>query len=241
MDIKVLASGSSGNCYLVEDGKSRLLLDAGIRYSQILAGCDFNMDEIWGCLVTHIHKDHSKAVEELIRRGIKVYGPLKMAVQIENVKPLRALKKVSFGTFTVTPFMADHDVACYGYHIESVATGEKLVYLTDTARIPMIFKDINYWLIEANYDIDIMDRNVDQGMDIKRANRVIGTHLGIDQLEDYLDELDTSMANAIYLCHLSADNSNAEDFRQRIQRVTGAPVYIAGGDDIDADRAAGGL
>ena len=228
MDIKVIASGSSGNCYLVGDGKTRLLLDAGVKYSRILEACDYKCSEIEGCLVTHTHADHSQAIDNLRRRGMKVYGPREMVKRGWNINGLKPMEKVAMGTFDVTPFPVDHDVECYGYHIHSLATDERLVYITDAEAIRKIFHNINYWLVEANYDIDILDRNVATGMDVTRANRVIATHLGIDQLEDYMDQLDTSMVKAIYLCHLSNDNSNAEDFRQRIERVTGAPVYIAG-------------
>ena len=78
LDIKVMASGSKGNCYLVGDGKSRLLLDAGIPLPRIQNGCGYELNGLAGCLVTHIHKDHSLSVDKLSKRGIKVYGTEEM-------------------------------------------------------------------------------------------------------------------------------------------------------------------
>lgn len=55
MNIKSLASSSAGNCYLIDDGKSRLLLDCGISIKKIKGGADFNFSNISGCLCTHQH------------------------------------------------------------------------------------------------------------------------------------------------------------------------------------------
>lgn len=227
LDIKVLASGSKGNAYLVGDGKSRLLLDAGISMQRIAEGCDWKVSELAGALITHRHKDHSLAVDDLAKRGVKVYVPLDMAVQNVFSRPYITMRNISLGTFDITPFEVNHDVSCYGFKVRSLASGESLVYVTDAAEMPYRFEDINYWLVEANYSVDILDKRVEEGMDQTRANRVVKTHMAVEDLEAYFDDLDTSMANAIYLCHLSDDNSDAEDFQRRIRAVTGAPVYIA--------------
>lgn len=227
LDIKVLASGSSGNCYLVGDGKSRLLLDAGIAIQRINAGCDWKVSELAGVLITHRHKDHSKAMDDLVKRGIRVYVPLDLAASNVYAKPYIPKKNITLGTFDITPFEVNHDVPCYGFKLRSLATGESLVYVTDAAGMPYRFENINYWLVEANYSVDILDKRVEEGMDRTRANRVVKTHMAVEDLEAYFDDLDTSMANAIYLCHLSDDNSDAEDFQKRVRVVTGAPVYIA--------------
>lgn len=227
LDIKVLASGSSGNCYLIGDGKSRLLLEAGIKIELISAACDYRLSELAGCLITHCHKDHSRSADALARRGVITYGTIDMIGRGFQIRGARPMVKLCLGTWDITPFKVEHDCPCYGYKIESVATGDRLVYVTDAARIPYRFENINYWLVEANYSLPILDEQVRHGMDIHRANRVIDTHMAIEDLEAYFEDIDTSMANAIYLCHLSDDNSDAEDFRERIRRVTGAPVYVA--------------
>ena len=231
LDIKVLGSGSSGNCYIVGDGKSRLLLDAGLPIRQIQAGCDYKVNEVAGCLVTHNHKDHSKAVRDLARRGVKVYGTQEMR---ENGLPITVLKKqaqdltsIEVGTFNVRPFMALHDCECYGYLIHSLATNDKLIYLTDSAKIPYRFKGIDYWLIEANYSLKILDEKVANGMDETRANRVINTHMSIEKLLTYFQGFDHLPAREIHLIHLSNDNSDADAFQRQVEAVTGVPVYIA--------------
>ena len=76
MNIKVIASGSSGNCYLISDDKTSLLLDAGISFKQIQIGTNFNISNISGCFVTHRHIDHAKSIKDLNKRGMKFVGTI---------------------------------------------------------------------------------------------------------------------------------------------------------------------
>ena len=71
--LKVLSSGSKGNCYLLITPNETLIIEAGIRYKDILKGLDFKLDKVVGCLVSHEHKDHSKSIEYLIKNGIDIF------------------------------------------------------------------------------------------------------------------------------------------------------------------------
>lgn len=53
--LKVLATGSKGNCYLLQAGNDKLLLECGIPYKEILKGLDFNLNGVQGCLISHEH------------------------------------------------------------------------------------------------------------------------------------------------------------------------------------------
>ena len=68
-----LASGSQGNCYRVSDGRTPLLLECGIGWKEIQRGLNFRTSQLAGCLVSHEHKDHSKAVQEMMKAGIDCY------------------------------------------------------------------------------------------------------------------------------------------------------------------------
>ncbi|WP_029544609.1 MBL fold metallo-hydrolase [Selenomonas sp. AB3002] len=234
MDIKIIATGSSGNCYLVGDGSTRLLLDAGIPLKRISEGCDYKLSEISAALITHKHKDHSRAIDALIRRGIPCYAPKDMLDWWPNIRPVEKymtmkerLYNFDVGTFDIQAFYVPHDCDCIGYYIRSIKTEERLVYLTDLSAIPYKFLKVNYWLIEANYSRAILDKNVENGAEISYANRIIETHMSIEKLEEYFSTYDELTAKEITLIHMSDGNSNAEDFKRRIERVTGVPVVIA--------------
>ncbi|MEM2124557.1 MAG: MBL fold metallo-hydrolase, partial [Methanolinea sp.] len=65
-----LASGSKGNCLLVEGDTTALLVDAGLTRREILArlhAAGKSAEGISGILVTHEHVDHVAAVMPLAR------------------------------------------------------------------------------------------------------------------------------------------------------------------------------
>ena len=152
MDITVLASGSTGNCYHISDGKTRLLLDAGIPIRRIRVGCKFRLHQVSGCLVTHCHGDHSKAVKDLLCACVPVYLPEGEAQALSLTaagRPLHCLRKEAdgygafpIGTFRILPFRVEHDTPePVGYLIGSAATGEKLLYLADYIEDTRTFED----------------------------------------------------------------------------------------------------
>lgn len=228
MDIKIIASGSSGNAYLIGDGKTHLLLDAGIPFKRIQIGCGFRTSSIDGCLVTHRHGDHAAAIPKLLQRGITVYSNADVAGLYPGVQHVETRREFRVGTFRILPFEAEHDVPCYGYQATSVETGEKLVYITDSAYVKYTFSGLTHIMIEANYAEDIMIDNVtNERIPFSLAERVAGTHMSIDTLLALLRANDMTKVRQIYLLHLSDNNSDAERFRRQVQQETGAEVYIA--------------
>lgn len=228
MDIKVIASGSSGNAYLIGDGKTRLLLDAGISFKRIQVGCGFKTSGIAVCLVTHRHGDHAMAIPKLLQRGIPVHSNANVAKLYEGVQQVTALKEYTVGTLRILPFEVEHDVECYGYQVTSTVTGEKLVYITDSAYVKYTFSGLTHIMIEANYAQDIIIDNArKERIPLYLAERVIETHMSIETLLELLRANDMSKVRQIYLLHLSDGNSDAEDFRRQVQQETGAEVYIA--------------
>lgn len=228
MDIKIIASGSSGNAYFIGDGKTRLLLDAGIPFKRIQIGCGFRTSSIEACLVTHRHGDHAAAIPKLLQRGITVYSNADVAGLYPGVHSVEARREFRIGTFRILPFEAEHDVPCYGYQVTSEETGEKLVYITDSAYVRYTFTGLTHIMIEANYDEDIMLGNVrDEKIPFSLAARVMETHMSIETLLDLLRSNDMTKVRQIYLLHLSDNNSDVEAFKRQVQQETGAEVYIA--------------
>lgn len=232
MLINPIASGSSGNAYYISDGHSSLLLDAGIPLAQIQAGCGYKVSQLSGCLVTHGHGDHVKAAQALARLGVNIYTSNGTAEMVKlkghRIRTVQALKSFSAGTFEVLPFDVEHDVPePLGFLIRSTVTQEKLLYFTDTYFIRYTFVGLTHIMMEANYDPDTMEQNVKEGLvDVSRAKRTIGSHMSIDTVIKTLESFDLSRLQQIYLLHLSNDNSQAADFKRRVQALTGKEVYL---------------
>jgi len=232
MKIKMLASGSTGNSYLISDGYSSLLLDAGIPFKTIQRGCDFRLSDLAGCLITHEHLDHSKAGKDLMKHSVNIYASKgtteKMGWHGHRLKTISKMETFEIDTFDVTAFDVEHDATePLGFLIYSKNTGEKLLYFTDTFYLKYMFNGLTHILGECNYDRQILMENVKNGeIEPYQAKRIMQSHMSIDTLLEMLKANDLSQLRQIYLVHMSDRNGNAVSFKERIQKLTGAEVYI---------------
>ena len=62
-----LASSSHGNAYLLDDGKTCLLIECGVSYKKLQRLTGFGVSGIIGCLISHEHHDHAGCYEQLIK------------------------------------------------------------------------------------------------------------------------------------------------------------------------------
>lgn len=225
--IKVIASSSKGNAVLVDDGETKVLLDAGIPVKQI--GRTFRPSELAGVFVTHLHKDHCLAVRELCYRGIRVFMSkgTKEADENHRYSEIIEVNEVyQIGTFRIKPFRVVHDVKDpLGFLLYSDKAKKKILYMVDTGIIPAgvnRFKGITHLLIEANHDVERLE-NVDLLPIVKK--RIAKNHLSIQEVCSYLKRMDQSKLEQIHLLHLSEKNSNMMEFQTKIQALTGVPVF----------------
>lgn len=227
MEIDILASGSSGNCYRVSDGETSLLLDCGIPIRRIERGLNFQLHMIDAVLVTHCHQDHVKAAKDIAKHGIPIYtsaGTLnacKLAgYQYHTVRPLEA---VQISTFTVIPFDVEHDAPePLGFVLKSNATGEKLLYFTDTYYLKYRFPGIHYLMAECNYSLKTMSEEINPVL----RDRIIESHMSLETLLELLKVNKFRELKQVYLLHLSSDNSDEELFKTAVQKATGVEVYV---------------
>lgn len=232
MEIKVIASGSSGNAYTISDGATTLLLDAGVPLREIQIGTGFKVRQLAGAFVTHEHKDHSKAMKDLARLGVDVYasnGTIKACgLSGHRFRPVEARKQLDVGTFRILPFDVEHDAAePLGFLFTSLSTGEKLLYFTDTYFLRYRFQGLTHIMAECNYTEEGIRESVAEGrIPIELVPRLVRSHMSLENLLDMLKANDMSTVRQIYLLHLSDNNSEAERMKEAVQRQTGAEVYL---------------
>ena len=228
MEIKVIASSSKGNCYLLDDGKTQILIEAGITFNKLIR--KVNISNISGVLVTHEHQDHAKAVSDLIRRGKRVYSAQETfsALGIEKnglAKPIVEYQLQMIKTFAIIPFPTQHDAAKpLGFLIKSLLTNEVVLFATDTYYVKNKFEGLNYIMIECNYANDILEKR--DNISKKQKDRLYKSHFELENVKEFLRNQDLSQVKEIYLMHLSSGNSDEERFKREIQELTGIPVYV---------------
>lgn len=228
MTFTSLASSSKGNCYIVRDGETSILLECGISFRRIKKGMGFDMSDIRGCLVSHEHKDHAKSVTDLIKSGVEVFASEGTAVALDCplITPVEAGEQFRVGSLEIMPFETFHDAAePLGFLIYSRADGERLAFATDTVNLAYRFPGVNLLALEANYDKDLLARC--ERMPEKVRTRVTNTHMEIGTLCGYLQTLDLSQCREIYLLHLSSAASSEGNFLDRVRRAVPEPVRVS--------------
>lgn len=227
MDIKILASGSSGNVYYVSDGTTPLLLEAGLPAKILQRKLDFQIHRLAGCLITHEHLDHAQSASIIMKAGIDCYMSEGTALALKlrgyRLHIIKALQQFNIGTWQIKPFRAHHDAAEPLCFLMANQSAEKLLFATDTAYIRHRFDGLTHIMVEANYDANLMKENTGSS---ELRQSILQDHMSLDTLIKMLRANDLTTVEEIYLLHLSNNNSDAEMFKRKVQEITGKPVYI---------------
>ena len=221
MRVTALASGSSGNAFLVEAGTTRVLLDAGLAapvLARYLTTHGVAPATLAAIFVSHEHSDHVRGVGGLARRyrvpviangatfraAAAALGPLPEQVELPTGEECRV------GALLVRTFPVSHDARePVGFWVE--ADGRHVCVCTDLGvptpaiREPLAAADL--LVLEANHDTERLWRGPYPPM-LKR--RVAGPrgHLANTAAADLLLDLARDgRARAIWLAHLSATNN----------------------------------
>lgn len=233
MKLKCLGSGSSGNCYLLTaDNGETLIIECGIPFREVKKSLDWKLQGVIGCLVSHRHQDHSKALHDVLKCGIKVLSIDDVFVS-QNVKNRAFCKTIEpmhgyiVGGFKVFVLNMAHDVPCVGFIIDHEEMG-RLFFATDTMMVEYRLPNLNHILIEANYADEILQENIDNGIvPAAMRERLLRSHMELQTCKATLAANDLSGVNEIVLLHLSGNNSDPKDFARQVEEATGKPVYVA--------------
>ena len=227
MKFEALASSSAGNAYIVSDNDTRILLECGVSHKKLQKLSGFSLSEFQACLVSHEHKDHAKAVADLISRGMTVYMSEGTADALETdaVNLVEHMEQFNVGSLDIVPFTTFHDAAePLGFLIKSRVDGDVLAFATDTVNLRYKFPGLNILAIEANYDKHILERC--ERMPEKVRYRISNAHMEIDTLCDYLRSLDLTQCREIHLLHLSDATSHEGHFINKVARAVPPGIKI---------------
>jgi phosphoribosyl 1,2-cyclic phosphodiesterase len=232
MQLKILGSSSSGNCYLfISSSGEILMVEAGIDFKEVKKQINFNLSGIKGVIYSHEHFDHSRAVKDILNYSIPVYSSKEaieaIGIKHHNLNAVKDYEIFNVGKFRIKTFPLRHDVKCIGFLIMHPEMG-LTAFITDTYYVHYRFKVLNHVLIEVNYSRKIANKNIAKGnIPLIQYKRILSSHMELETALKMLRANDLSTVVNIVLLHLSDDNSNAELFKKEIEFVTGKPVYIA--------------
>ncbi len=220
-----MGSGSAGNCMVIEQAATRLLLDCGFGVSETikrLQKFDLEPEEITGILVTHEHDDHAKgAFKFAAKYGVPVWlshGTLKMCERYlpENVKVtlnvIDSHTKFHIEHIEITPYPVPHD-AREPTQFTFTDGQHKLGVLTDTGsstwHIEQVLNGCDAIVLECNHDLQMLENGPYAWTLKKRVGGRLG-HLDNNSAANLLSKLDNTKLKHIIAAHLSAKNNTAE-------------------------------
>lgn len=221
-ELCTLASGSSGNCLLMTDGTTHILVDAGIsarRICKALKDLGVEPAELAGILVTHEHTDHIAGIATLVKQlSLPIYTSTAAGRQLyyriafieEHLHTFRPGEGFEVGGFGVESFPTSHDTReSVGYAVtcgaRKAAVVTDLGVVTDQVRTGL--KGAHLAVVEANHDVEMV-RSGPYPYYLKA--RILGDHghLCNEDGGALACEAVESGARQVVLAHLSAENNS---------------------------------
>jgi phosphoribosyl 1,2-cyclic phosphodiesterase len=239
--VSVLASGSSGNCTLLETERTALLVDAGLSKKELLRRLDAvgrRPERLDGIVISHEHSDH---VSGLLQASAHWRAPVYVteathyeiqialldggAKRLERVEHIRAGQKFIVGDIEVSPFSIPHDAADpLGFTFR--CSGTKVALVTDLGYLPELVKhhlrDSDCLILESNHDLEMLKVGPYPWHVKQRVMSRTG-HLSNHVVSEYLCDAEGFDARARYLvlAHLSEQNNNPDVARISAEEALG--------------------
>ncbi|MGL4768838.1 MAG: MBL fold metallo-hydrolase [Mycoplasmoidaceae bacterium] len=217
--INVIQTSSEGNCIILNDNITNLILDFGA--SKKLINDNFlqnniNKNNIAGILLTHSHIDHSRSIFEDITSSINIYAPNLIWADLfynNNIKSFNFNKinikidnwiKIPNSNWKFKSIKTIHNAVgsvCYIIKNKSI----KILYLTDSEYFEKkIFKGMTCYLIECNYgSYGTTNQHV-----MNKHYKNIKNHMNSDNIENFYKKYRTHKTKSFIIIHLSQNNKN---------------------------------
>jgi phosphoribosyl 1,2-cyclic phosphodiesterase len=242
LTVRALASGSSGNAFLVETEDAALLLDAGLsatRLYEVLRAVTARIERFHGIILTHEHSDHACGALRLARRlGVPVYGTRgtldRLDLRDDERPPEQVVlvpgRSTAIDGLRVTPFSVSHDaLEPVGLLLErdgfAVALATDLGTLDErtiewTSRADLL-------ILEANHDLHRL-WNGPYPRALKRRIASPTGHLSNDQAAAGLAGIaERGRVKWAWLAHLSEVNNTQRAALGAVQgRLAGGDVVV---------------
>lgn len=226
MKIKILASGSKGNCTYISSLNANILIDVGISYKKIknfLEEDEINMSDIDAIVITHTHNDHINGLASVIKKEnypvyIKeeLYDDIRKIIPDENINIIDG-EFLKINDLDIECLKMSHDADCYSFIIND---GYKSIYyVTDTGYINRKhlnkIKNKNMYLIESNHNEEML-LNGPYPLILKQRVLSDTGHMSNKYAGKILKDVVGEDTEYVVLLHISENNNNEEKALEEI-------------------------
>jgi phosphoribosyl 1,2-cyclic phosphodiesterase len=233
LTLTTLASGSSGNCLLFSDGKTHILIDAGISCRRIktsFAALGLDPTELSAVLVTHEHSDHISGLATLTKqlqfpvwasRGTAGELNRRIAFLEDRLFSFSPGSGFSIGDLHIGTFAISHDAAQpTGYTITDGHRTAAVVTDLGMATEPVLaaVSGADLLVLESNHD-ETMLRQGPYPAFLK--SRILGNsgHLSNGTAGEVACTAVSGGATTVVLAHLSKENNTPKLAHETVSEV----------------------
>lgn len=240
LSFSVLGSGSSGNSTVVSDGRTCVLVDAGLScrtMRQRMTDVYWQgLEDVSAIVLTHEHGDHVGGVKQILKANpdIVVYmsnwtmgavlddggtRAMKDLATVERVETFNVGMPFQVGSIVFDPFRVSHNaVDPCGFVVE--ADGVRLTIAIDLGAVtPPVVEAINSSMavvLESNHDVGLLESSARPEYVRERTASDLG-HLSNDQVDQFLRGAFNGNPSHLILAHVS-EETNTTKMPARIAR-----------------------
>ncbi len=231
LEVHVLASGSDGNCTVIENDGEAVMIDAGISCKRILSLMEqegVDKDVVKAILITHEHSDHVCGAGATARKldvPVMCNPNTFSMLTLGNVRyvPFDSARSFDVGSLHITPLPTSHNAIEPNAFLTQVDDKSALL-ATDTGKlgfqIEAALKMADIAVIESNYDADMLEN----GPYPYNLKKLIGSdhgHLSNLDCGNAIRRTMTDSRRQIFLAHLSRTNNLPDVARETVSEITG--------------------
>jgi len=221
MELSIIASGSNGNCYLLQSAGVSVLFDAGKSFSETarrMAALGKDIQAVDGIVLSHAHGDHYQGIGPIARRlRIPVY--VRKEVYAACRRRLGPVEVCHFengfriGNMEITPVETSHDVTSCGFVVG------RLGIFTDTgcvtSQMKEVIRDLDAVLLESNYDEEML-MSGPYPLDLKERIASDRGHLSNEDASDFIRRYGDHLSQ-VFLAHLSETNNSTDKVKKTFE------------------------
>ncbi len=226
-----VSSGSCGNCYYLEAGNVKILIDVGVPINYLenfFRLYQINPAELNAVLISHEHSDHTASIASVSSRyALPIYVNLETIDSLPkifskvNLKALPTNAYFCFGDLGIQTFTVPHDCACavgFCFYYRKY----KLSLVTDLGSVSSAVieatKGSDLLILEANHDLKMLKQGPYPKFLKQRIHSHVG-HLANQDTARLIVKLATGWQQQVMLAHLSATNNNANLAKETIYKA----------------------
>ncbi len=240
MRCAALQSGSTGNCYFLASGNTRLLIDAGIsglQAEQRLAALGEEIRRCEALLITHDHRDHAEKLGIYQRKydlPVFITEATFEAAQrrhrfgrLDRLYHFQAGDRLQIGELGISTLPTPHDAAD-GVAVVVEDGRHRVGILSDLGHLfdglGEVLGQLDAVMLESNYDEQMLRAGSYPDW-LKDRIRGPGGHISNDEAAELL-RLGQHRLQWACLCHLSEENNHPDVAMQTARQATGDSLRL---------------